>query len=385
MTANELLFALLRFEIANEPLSNEIKENMDIELLSKVIKIAENHSLAHLIADAIQKNAISVPDKMAEYLKKQKNLALMRYVQMNEVLKRIKAVLDKEQIPYLPLKGAVLQQYYPEAWMRNSCDMDILVHKEDLEKAIAVLCDTMHFKAEAPGSHDVSLLLGTVHIELHFDLVEDGRANEAKKILNRVWAQSRQLENSYEYIMPDEMFYFYHVAHMVKHFEVCGIGIRHFLDLWILNHKVTFDAEKRNALLQEGNLVDFANAAELLTETWLSKKNGTELTNRLEEFVLQGATYGSSGQRASVSMKQKESTAKYIWKRLFLPYSKMKKLYPKLEGKKWLLPFYWVLRLFTALFNPSMRKIGLTEIDCVNSMAEEEIGKISSLMQDLKL
>ena len=39
--------------------------------------------------------------------------------------------IKKVQIPFLPLKGSVIRQYYPEPWMRTSCDIDILV---DFEK-----------------------------------------------------------------------------------------------------------------------------------------------------------------------------------------------------------------------------------------------------------
>ena len=42
--------------------------------------------------------------------------------------------LEKAQIPFVPLKGSVIRKYYPEAWMRTSSDIDVLVHKEDVEK-----------------------------------------------------------------------------------------------------------------------------------------------------------------------------------------------------------------------------------------------------------
>ncbi|MBO4954226.1 MAG: nucleotidyltransferase family protein, partial [Clostridia bacterium] len=36
-------------------------------------------------------------------------------------------------IDFMPLKGAVIRQYYPEPWMRTSCDIDIHVKKDRLE------------------------------------------------------------------------------------------------------------------------------------------------------------------------------------------------------------------------------------------------------------
>ena len=40
--------------------------------------------------------------------------AVNRYVQMDYEIRRIGEVFDREQIPYIPLKGAMMRQYYPE-------------------------------------------------------------------------------------------------------------------------------------------------------------------------------------------------------------------------------------------------------------------------------
>ena len=54
--------------------------------------------------------------------------------------------------------------------------------------------------------------------------------------------------------MTDEMFYFYHIAHMAKHFEEGGCGIRPFIDLWTLDNIKDVDHDKRDELLSRGNL-----------------------------------------------------------------------------------------------------------------------------------
>ncbi|MFX7845188.1 nucleotidyltransferase family protein, partial [Acinetobacter baumannii] len=77
------------------------------------------------------------------------------------------------------------------------------------------------------------------HIELHFNLIEDHRIKGASAILNRVWDAAVPCGGwTYQYEMPDELFYFYHIAHMAKHVENGGCGIRPFLDIWVLMHYV---------------------------------------------------------------------------------------------------------------------------------------------------
>ena len=54
-------------------------------------------------------------------------------------LKTVRRALDGANIPYVLLKGAVIQHLYPEAWMRTSSDIDVLVHEEDLDAAVKAI------------------------------------------------------------------------------------------------------------------------------------------------------------------------------------------------------------------------------------------------------
>lgn len=101
--------------------------------------------------------------------------------------------------------------------------------------------------------------------------------------------------------MPDEYFYFYHIAHMAKHFVgTGGCGIRPFLDIWILNNRINFDREKRANLLSDGELDVFAKQAELLAEIWFGTAEHTEITKQMEEYILRGGVYGTNENRITV-------------------------------------------------------------------------------------
>ena len=68
-------------------------------------------------------------------------------------------------------------------------------------------------------------------------------------------------ENSkFRYEMTDEFFYFYHIAHMAKHFENGGCGIRPFVDLVVLDRMDSENFSKRDELLKSGGLLQFARA-----------------------------------------------------------------------------------------------------------------------------
>ena len=71
---------------------------------------------------------------------------------------------------------------------------------------------------------------------------------------------------------------------MAKHFvSTGGCGIRPFLDIWVLNHKIDFNREKREKLLSDGGLDVFAKQAELLSEVWFGNIN--IIGNTLKQVV----------------------------------------------------------------------------------------------------
>ena len=50
-------------------------------------------------------------------------------------MEEIRTVFEQQKIFFLPLKGAVIRDFNPEAWMRTRSDIDILIREEDYEKA----------------------------------------------------------------------------------------------------------------------------------------------------------------------------------------------------------------------------------------------------------
>ena len=61
----------------------------------------------------------------------------------------------------------------------------------------------------------------------------------------------------------DKMFYFYHVAHMAKHFEIGGCGVRPFLDSYLLLYYAQYRTESCCQLLRKGGLLTFAKAVKI--------------------------------------------------------------------------------------------------------------------------
>lgn len=284
----QILFALLRSAIRGIKLTESEQNSYSADVLQDLLKISAKHDVVHLLVLGLKQNEL-IPkehDDIEKYILK----AVYRYERIRYEYDNLCSALEKAQIPFLPLKGSVIRKYYPEAWMRTSCDIDVLVHREDLENTISHLVSNHNYVEKERATHDVSLFTQTgIHVELHFDLVEEGRAKNAIDVLQAVWENATLHENSdYWYEMTDAYFYFYHIAHMAKHFENGGCGIRPFIDLWILDHMKDIDIPARDVLLSQGGLLKFSRAARILSEVWFGDKEPDKLSLQMQEFLLHG-------------------------------------------------------------------------------------------------
>lgn len=382
----KVLFSLIQSEICEKEPNEKYLDDLSNETMEQLYKITKSHDIAHLLASALNKQKLLAQDETSQKYQKQLMIAVYRYEKINYELERVSDIFENHGIEFLPLKGSVLRKFYPEPWMRTSCDIDILVHEEDLEKAKDVLINDGKYVFHKKDSHDISLFSqNNIHIELHYTLVEQEFANRAAIVLENVWKSSTiKTGYSFWHVMCDEMFYFYHIAHMAKHFEYGGCGIRPFIDLWILNHRVIFDKEKRKQLLVEGELLTFATQAELLSEVWFGIDEHTEVTRQMQEYILGGGVYGTNENRIAVQQQKRGGKLKYLLSKIFLPYEKIKFHYPILEKHKWLMPLMEVRRWCKLVFCGHLKRVA-KEIHHNYSITNNEATNTQDLLKNIGL
>ncbi|MCD8107268.1 MAG: nucleotidyltransferase family protein [Oscillospiraceae bacterium] len=280
-------------------------------------------------------------------------------------------------IPFIPLKGIVLKQYYSESYMRTCGDIDILIHEVDTKRAVAAL--TEHgFKAESYNYHDVALVSenGTM-VELHFSLSCD--SEKMDKVLDRVWDYA-VVKNGCEYKLTDDFFFFYILSHLAHHFYPYGCGIRFFMDLWVIQHRmeIKFD-EKVKELCKEAGIETFAETAIKLSEAWFGDMSHDELTKAMEEYVLTSGTFGNTDNVVAVTTGEKRGSVRHNLKRMLLPYSKLKLIYPEMKPIQF--PIYEVRRWGELLNRGLNRRKSMSE----KSVSDEKKEKVRQLMERLDI
>lgn len=381
------LFTLLRAAIIGCNLPESYLSDCTPEEFQGLLNISKKHDITHLLSFAIEHNGLL--NKSNNYfarLSREFLTSVYRYKKTNYEYNSICDTLECAKIPFMPLKGSILRQYYPEPWMRTSCDIDILVHEDDTERAKSVLESELEYTYKSSGSHDLSFFSpSNIHLELHYNLVEDGIASESSEVLKSVWDTAIRRDGfEFCYDMPDEMFYFYHIAHMAKHFENGGCGIRPFIDLWILDNLNSADTEKRNALLGSGNLLKFANVARKLSRVWFEEEEYDSLSKEMEDYILRGGVYGNNENRITLQQQKKGGKLRYAISKIFLPYDAIKFHYPILQKHKWLTPFMQVRRWFKLIFCGGAKR-SINELKYNSSVSKEQADRANQLLINIGL
>lgn len=380
---NRILFLLLRSSIGAVSLTKEDIALLTPQLQARLTAVAKAHDMAHLLALGLQQNG----QEIGAELKKSMFEAVYRSEQRERDFENVCTALSAAKIPFIPLKGAVLREYYPETWLRTSSDIDVLVRHEDFTRASSALVDMLGYRETMHSTHDVSFASpeGT-HIELHFDLLEENRANNATRMLKNVWEYVAPKEDGgYFYEMTDAFFYFYHIAHMSKHFENGGCGIRPFIDLWILDRIEGVNQNTRDELLEKGNLLQFSRVARKLSEVWFG---GGEIEDpillKMQNFILQGGVYGSADNRVAIQQKRRGGRIGYLLSRIFLPYAKLKRYYPILEKHRWLMPLMQIRRWFM-LLKPDVAKMAKQEMRANGNIKKSRADEMKKLLDHIGL
>lgn len=388
----------IKYELCGqEERENVVLPEVSVRFLSELYRLSKAHDVAHLVGNASSKCGVfaNLPDMLEESERatiakikakfdEQVFTAIYRYENINYELEQLKQTLNEAQIPFIPLKGSVIRKFYPEPWMRTSCDIDILVKESDADKVSKILAEHLQYKINEKGQHDISLFSpSNIHVELHFKLMDI----EFKQVsaLSDIWS-GREIEpvSGYEYRMSNELFLLYHIYHMAKHFIHGGCGIKPFIDLWIMKNKIGFDGGKAQKMLQESGMLAFYGRSIDLMSVWFEGKPHNSVTQEMEDYILQGGVYGTLEQQLAMSQNKKGGKFRHLLSKIFLSYEQMKVYYPSVKKCPILFPFYQVRRWFRILFCGG-RKTAMNEIKLNQSLSEEKKQAAKNLIDELGL
>lgn len=172
---------------------------------------------------------------------------------------------------YMPLKGFLMRDLYPEAYLRTMSDYDVLVRPEDFDKAREALERQGYEYVKGDEHHDVFLKAGRFMVEQHYKLFNASGAFERGRSVS--WKRLVAYEST-EYRFTDEDFYRYMLEHLLKHWIQSQTVLRDYLDvaIYLRARGATLDRKKLDADLDSAGTLEFVKNIERLVDAWFGHK-----------------------------------------------------------------------------------------------------------------
>lgn len=350
----------------NERVPEELPEELDFKELYKLSKF---HSVSAMVSYALDRGKY-----LTEAYMSQEMIQKWAAARIGAIRKNLMFDAEREQILqwmeevgcwYMPLKGVILKDMYPDVGMREMCDNDILFDKKFRKQLKEYMVgrgyEVRSFEKQV---HDVYVKPPFFNFEVHSELFsESSRENWYDYYTNIKNILQKDSNNQLGYHFSNEDFYIYIMAHAYKHYKEAGTGIRSFVDTYVYLKKKK-DRMDWEYIKREASRVDidkFEYESRVLVQKIFHSQNTfrnilpkSDGEVEMLTYILGAGTYGTmkntvENRFANIGKgKTKKSfniKFKYCIERLFPGMDYMYKHRPLLCKYKILIPFFWIGRL----------------------------------------
>ena len=327
---------------------------MDLDSLYKACKW---HTLRATVFTALKSAGTEHSDFFQAY-----NKAVRKNILFDSEREAITSEMEKQGIWYLPLKGAILKELYPQIGMREMSDNDIL-YDSSRQNDLKNIMLSRGYTAESVGDSytDVYKKPPVLNMEMHralFLFGHDEKLFRYYEDMSRL--MKRDDDKQYGYHFSDEDFYVYMTAHEYRHHIGGGTGIRSLVDCYVFMKakEGTIDKSYIAEQFRQLGIEDYAQKRLSLAMKLFSSADTLSLTESEEEELkhyLRFGTYGTINNVGESSIKRyveksgSRSKAGFIMSRLFPSMEFMKHHYPFFYKTKVLLPVGYVWRWIKGL------------------------------------
>ena len=345
MNSTEATIYLCSCAVHAQPAQRERLADVDLDA---VYAFASEHMLAAAVGIALEDAGCSTPKfRQAVAMAKRKTVVL------DSERAAVCGQLNEAGIWHLPLKGAVLKDWYPKFGMRESTDVDILFDPARAADVRAILTARGYeVKSYGQGHHDVYYKKPLTNLQMHVALFGPGYSDRLNAFFGNVRERLVPQEGCTLAFTPED-FYLYVTAHAWDHYEKAGTGLRSVLDTWVMLRHLTLDWDAVFAACDRLGMRDFEEANRSLALHLFDGDALTAADREMLAYILGSGVHGTlsnavenrvAGYGGGVKGK-----ANYLLRRLFLPMEEVRILYPRFYKNKILLPFLPFYRMVRGL------------------------------------
>ena len=358
----------------------------------QLLALADRHEVLSLLEHVCESDQFPEEQRMAVRWKTARTVH--KGIQLQVLNARLTALLEKEGITAVTLKGCTVARFYPVPEFRKSSDIDLFVESmEDVNRAVKILCaNGFRVSDQWHANHHVVLISEQKEVvELHTTWAEVFKEKHLNTYLEKLQKESHQhchlIEwqglNVYAYETAWQGFYL--MIHMLQHFVGSGFGLRNLCD-WVVLWENCDDAKARREFWQmvcESGTAEFVKAMTAICVRYLGldqekspvpagSRTTKEVMDALLRDILDAGEFGYSEAERMVGMDGDSLTA-YV--REF--QHQMHINFPKAGRIIFLWPALWTFTLVRFLHNN--RKLNRAPVSAIMKKA----GKRGRLVRQL--
>lgn len=307
----------------------------------KLYSLAKINNLSNFLENWAQKSCKS--EKIRNEIEKDYNTQIVKDTNQNIEIEKILNTLEENKIKTLVVKGVLMKDIYPQNYMRQMCDIDILVESNNFKKATRILKNLGFKKFYDFEKHLIFTKSPFIVVELHRRLVlkKDVIGYE---YFNNVWPLCRNYK-SYQNIYQLDIHnaYVFCIIHLLIHFKFTGITVKDVLDVYLYNetYKDVLNDAILNRIFQELEILDFAKNMKHIAYKWFETEKINDF-DEVEAFILKGRNLNN---RVNYSIEKNDGKLNFFIQLLFPKMEIMREKFPVLKRFPLLLPAMWITRI----------------------------------------
>lgn len=252
-------------------------------------------------------------DEITELLKKWEDkyyAVIYRKLRFDSEREQIYSDMEQQGLSYLPLKGILLSEYYPDPGMRSMADNDILygvvvesfidkyvsIHEKRAQKIMTDIMSARGYRIYSLESiHDAYVKNPIFNFEMHRHLVK--KSSPFNEYYKNPWSRAVRVSmDRKEYRFSHEDEYIYIIVHGYGHLKNSGCGIKSIIDQYVFIEKLgdTLDWNYIGSELKKIELKNFEENLRITGEKLF--KTGLTLNEQQEKlliYMLKSGAYGN--------------------------------------------------------------------------------------------
>lgn len=335
--------------IGNIEASEEETEN--------AIRKAKEHGIGALVCFGLEKSGLS-SNRTSSVISSE----IRRHILFDGERIRMDGVLSENGVDHMFLKGSVIQDIYPESYLRHMTDTDILIRESDREKVRDIMVNECYsVEVYEKTEEDVYYKAPVFDYEMHVALFHENIGNDWYIIYGDVWDKLiPDDDDPHRYHFDDKDMYVYLMAHAMKHFSNSGTGIKTLVDIYMIekHYGLLSDVYVMGELKKlglEGTVPVFISAVNKLFT--MDDPMFTEDEEAVIGKVFASSQHGTRKEYMQLKLTDRgahevtfRAKIRYFFGRVFPPVSALDIKYPVLSKHPWLYPAVALWRLIKQPF-----------------------------------